>query len=275
MQDRTVEYLDQCWAASLGCAVSQLRDGGQHVVAVPRSTGDVSRPWPLGPNSITMMTCGRGWVLCVPEQFLGQAEALCLDRGFEEIAREGDGQQESWFAQGARDEERATVRNVATYGPLTQLAASLNVSAWSHYFHWYCDSESWSQAPTSGNARLIQPSDPHLWEEWLKWPVFWGAGSKESGSYEAYGYVLDGRLVSVAQVILAPDDFAWEFGLFTQPEFRGRGFAAEAGKAATAGIIKHWRVPWYYYNHYNRPSSRMPQKLGYFSYAEALVSHGG
>jgi len=230
----------------------------------------------LAADSIAMVTYGQGWVLCVPEQLVEEAKALCLDRSFANIAREGDGQQELWFARGAEDKERPTVRNVATYSPLTELGESLDVSAWSHYFHWYCDSASWSGSPTSEHVHLIRADDPQVWEQWLKWPgPSWGLSSKESDSYEAFGYVLDGRLVSVAQLALAPENFAWDFGIYTLPQFRCRGFAAEACTTATASIFKHGRVPWYYYNHYNLPSSRMPRKLGYFFYAEALVSHGG
>ena len=111
-----------------------------------------------------MVTHGRGWVLCLPGRLVEKARALCSEKTFEDIAREGDGQQELWFARGARDDERATVRNVATYGPLTKLAESLDVSAWSHYLHWYCDSASWSGRPPSGHVRLIRADDPPIWE---------------------------------------------------------------------------------------------------------------
>jgi RimJ/RimL family protein N-acetyltransferase len=226
-----------------------------------------------------MVKYGQGWVLCVPDQLVGEAKSLCSERSFADITCEGDAQQELWFARGLKDEERATLRNVATYGPLTRLAESLNVSAWSHYLHWYCDSASWSGSSVTGHVCLIQADDPHIWEQWLNWPgPSWGLSSKESNSYEAYGYVLDGQLVSVAQVGLEvgldPKSFAWDFGIYTLPTFRRRGFATEASKAATASIFKYGRVPWYFYNHYNLPSSRLPQKLGYFFYSEALVSHG-
>ena len=71
-----------------------------------------------------------------------------------------------------------------------------------------------------------------------------------------------------------PSDFAWDYGIDTLPEFCRRGFATEACKAVTASILRHGQVPWYYYNHYNHPSSRLPQKMGYFFYSETLVSHG-
>jgi len=230
----------------------------------------------LAPDSVAMMTYGQGWVLSVPEALVEKAEASCNRKSFAEIAREGDGQQELWFVRGARDEERATVRNVANYEPLSTVAESLKVSVWSHYFHWYCDAASWSGRPTGAYVRLIQKEDQDVWGQWLRWPgPSWGLSSKSSDTYEAFGYVLDGRLVSVAQVVLGPEDFAWDFGVYTMPEFRGRGFAVEACRAATESIIGHGRVPWYYYNHYNTPSSRLPRKLGYFLYSEALVSHGG
>jgi len=223
-----------------------------------------------------MVTYGRGWVLCLPEPLVEEAGAVCSDKTFEDVAREGDRQQELWFARGAKEEERPTLRNTATYGPLSGLAESLDVPAWSHYFHWYCDPASWSGSPAGGQVRLVRADDPEIWEQWLNWPgPSWGLSSKESASYEAFGYVLDGRLVSVAQLAFDPENFGWDFGIYTLPEFRRRGFAAEACKAATASILRHGRVPWYYYNHYNLPSSRMPRKLGYFFYAEALVSHAG
>ena len=275
MLNQTIEFLDECWATSLGCSVTQFRDGDRHVVATPQSTRDVKRPYPLRPDSISLVTYGKGWVLSVPSELLEQAKALCLEMSFSDISEEGDRLQEEWFQRGAKDEERATLRDTATYRPLGRLAESLKVRGWSHYVHWYCDPSSWDDKPIDKHVRLIREDDPEIWEQWLKWPGPIGGPGTQSEISEAFGYVLDGQLVSAAQLFVNSEDFAWEFGPSTLPEFRCRGFATEACRAATALILKHNRIPWYYYDHYNLPSSRTPQKLGYFLYSEGLFSHHG
>lgn len=271
MLNQTVAFLDECWAASLGCSVTKLRDDERHIVSTPQSIGDVKRPYPLRPDSISLVTYGKGWVLLVPSELLEQAKVLCLEMSFSDISEESDRLQEEWFARGAKDEERPTLRDAATYGPLARLAESLDVRDWSHYFHWYCDASSWNDKPIDKHGRLIREDDPQIWEQWLKWRL----PRKHSEFSYAFGYILEGQLVSAAHLFTDSEDFTWEFGINTLPEFRCRGFATEACRAATALILKHNRIPWYYYDHYNLPSSRIPQKLGYFLYMEGLFSHHG
>ncbi|MBC8472876.1 MAG: GNAT family N-acetyltransferase [Planctomycetes bacterium] len=82
-----------------------------------------------------------------------------------------------------------------------------------------------------------------------------------------------GIAVSAAQIFTNKEEFAWEFGPSTLPEFRRRGFATEACRAATGLILELGRIPWYYYDHYNAASARIPEKLGYSLYSEGLFSH--
>ena len=142
----------------------------------------MKRPWPLSANSIAMMTCGQGWVLCVPERLVAQASELCMEWSFADIAAQGDALQEEWFARGAKHEERPTLRNAAKYGPLTRLAESLDVRSWSHYFHWYFDPSPSAEIPVDEHVRLIQEDDPPIWEQWLAW-----------GGGETLGAVLEAR----------------------------------------------------------------------------------
>lgn len=262
----TIKCLDRCWATSIGCSVAQLRDGGRHVVATPQTTGGIKRPYPLRPDSISLVTYGKGWVLSVPSELTGKAEELCSGLSFSDMVREGDYVSEEWFKRLATDEEIERP-DAQIYDPLAQVTESLPVRGWSHYFHWYCHPSSWSDKPIDRNVHPIREDDPEIWEQWLEWP-----GPKHF-EFSAFGYVLDGQLVSAAQLFANPEDFAWEFGPSTLPEFRCRGFATQVCRAATAFILKHGRIPWYYYDHYNLPSSRIPQKLGYFLYAEGLFSH--
>ena len=265
------------------CSVAQLRDGGRHVVATPQSTGGIKRPYPLRPDSISLVTYGKGWVLSVPSQLVQQAKELSLGKSFSDIAEEGDRLLAEWFAnlgkppETVRPDEEGSTQRLRVYTPLARLAKPLRIRGWSHYFHWYCDPSSWNEKPLDKHVHPIREDDPQLWEQWLTWhgPFCEQSFSGDWEVSDAFGYVLDGKLVSVAQLQTSSKEFAWEFGVDTLPEFRCRGFATEVSRAATAFVLKRDQIPWYYYDHYNRASSRIPQKLGYFLYMEGLFSHHG
>jgi len=279
MLNHTIEFLDECWAACLGCSVAQLRDGGRHVVATPQSTGSMKRPYPLKPESISLVTYGQGWILSVPPPLLEQAKALCLRMSFSDIAEEGDQLEEELYRRrisgDENDEQESTEQKAVAYELLQHLVEPLQIRGWSHYFHWYCDSSLWNDEPISKNVHPIREDDPQLWEQWLKWPgPVGGPGAHKHFEFsDTFGYVLDSQLVSVAQLFANSQDFAWEFGPSTLPKFRCRGFATEVAKAATKFILEHGRIAWYYYDHYNHASARIPQKLRYFLYSEGLFSH--
>jgi len=272
--NETTEFLDASWAACLGCSTSMLRDGGRHVVAAPPETGKVKRPYPMKPNSISMLAYGRGWILSVPETLVGKARELYSELAFADIARSGDSVMQDWFDRLGTPGE-AKRPSASAYLPLAQIAESLPVRGWSHYYHWYCDPSSWDGAAADPQVFLIDRSDAGLWEQWQEWPGPF-CQDKFTSHFEvsdAFGYVLDGKLVSVAQLQTSHEEFAWEFGLDTLPDYRGRGFGPAAARAATSLILDRGRVPWYYYDHYNRASSRVPHKLGFFLYVHGLSSH--
>ena len=244
------------------------------MVAAPQHTGNVRRPYPLTADSVSLVTLGRGWVLSVPSELTGRAKALCLGLSFSDVVQEGDHLLEEWFAKLATDEETERP-DVRVYGPLARLADSLEVRGWSHYFHWYCDASSCNDSPIEAHVQPISEDDQDVWKQWLKWPGPFCQARFETRFEisDAFGYVSDGRLVSVAQLQTAGEEFAWEFGVDTLRGFRGRGFATEVCRAATAFILEQGQIPWYYYDHYNHASAQIPQKLGYSLYAEGVFSH--
>jgi len=187
---------------------------------------------------------------------------------------EGDCSSEEWFASlGAARETERLGRQV--YRTLNLVADSLPVRGWSHYFHWYCDASSWNEKPVDKNVHPISENDPNVWAQWLSWPgpCCQQRFESELEVSDAFGYLLEGRLVSVAQLQTSQEEFAWEFGVDTLREFRNRGFATEVSRAATSLILERERIPWYYYDHYNHASARIPQKLGFFLHLEGVFSH--
>lgn len=108
-----------------------------------------------------------------------------------------------------------------------------------------------------------------------RWSKYLGCRPAQlrDGGRHVVGYVLDGRLVSVGQVQAHHDEYAWEFGVDTLPEFRRRGFATAVLKSVIAYVIAKGHVPYHYADIYNKPSLRLPQKLGCSTYCEVLVGH--
>jgi RimJ/RimL family protein N-acetyltransferase len=78
----------------------------------------------------------------------------------------------------------------------------------------------------------------------------------------------------------------FHFSMRIAREHRRKGYGEEAlrivlryafhelrlQKCNTACIVQQGHVPWHYTDHYNRPSRRLPKKLGYFQYGEGLFS---
>ena len=268
-----VARLDCHWASSLGCSERRLRDGRRHVVSRPVAASQGS-PWPVRDGSVCLFTTGRGWVLSVPDDLVGMARPLCLKHAFADLVRDGDRLAQAWFDRGETSEQRGADRGDEAYQVMNSLAASLRVRGWSHYIHWYCDSAP-AKAGSDEHVRRITPDQPLLWSQWESWPGLM-VGPRLHDRFEitdAFGYLLGGRLVSAAQLEASAADLAWEYGVETLPEFRGRGFATAVLEALTAFIIDEGRIAWHYCDHYNRPSRRLPEKLGYVRYAEGLFSH--
>lgn len=244
------------------------------MVGVPEFTDGITRPYPLRPDSISLVTFGRGWVLSVPSHLITTAEALCRDLSFSDLVRDGDTLLETWFAQLASN-KNVERPGAQAYRVLAQLTDPRRVRGWSHYVHWYCSPSSHRDKPVDAHVRAVNERDPKVWIQWLHWPgPFCRASFAEHFDVSnAFGYVLNGTLVSVAQLQTSLQEFAWEFGVDTLAQFRRRGFATQVARAATAFIIKRRRIPWYYYDHYNHASAGVPQKLGYLNCLEGVFSH--
>ncbi|MBC8472878.1 MAG: hypothetical protein H8D56_25735 [Planctomycetes bacterium] len=201
MSNTTLEFLDNCWALSLGCSATQLRDGGRHVVASPQSMTGIKRPYPLKEDSIAMVTYGNGWVLSVPPALIERAMALCLSLSFQEIAHESDQVLVAWFGKLGTAQEIRRPGETA-YQPLSQLAEPLKLRGWSHYLHWYCDDSSKQLRPIDRHVISIGKDNPEIWEQWLRWPgPVGGPGNHQHFEVsDAFGYVLQEQLVSAAAI---------------------------------------------------------------------------
>ncbi|MBN2379381.1 GNAT family N-acetyltransferase [candidate division WOR-3 bacterium] len=264
-------FLDEKWAGFLGCSPSQLRDGKNHVVSRSRQASIRQSPWPLREGPIAVFTFGKGWVMSTPENLTGTARYLCLDKSFEELLDEGDRLSQEWFDRGADHSEN---RGDQGYVTMNKLAQGLGLRGWSHYIISYCDPDSFSAEPDE-HVVEITPDLPRIWEQWLAWPgpMVGPVVCKHFPVCDAFGYVLDEKLVSAAQLEARLDEFAWEYGVDTLPEYRGKGYATRLLKTVTSFIICKGKIPWHYTDHYNRPSRKLPDHLGYFKYAEGLFSH--
>jgi len=266
--------LDTWWAAALGCLAKDLSDGRTHSVAAPEPIDRSNSPFHWTAFPIALVTTGKGWVLSVPERLVGEAEKTCTERSFAELVGDGDARLCEWY------ERRETVEGLQRPGPLAypilgKLTASLRVRGWSHYCHWFADPHTWPNEPVNPHVRRLTSEEPDVWTQWLAWPGnFCKPGFNQHFEvHDAFGYILDGRLVSVAQIQASEKMQAWEFGIDTLKEHRHRGYATATGRAATAEIVRRGKIPWYYYDHYNTGSGRIPEKLGYRLYLEGMFSH--
>ena len=266
-------FLDMRWAFHLGCVEGQLRDGGRHVVRRPEAASQRESPWPLRRGPICVFTTGPGWVMSVPDDVVEVARSLCVGSSFEELVSEGDRLQQEWFDQMQATGERGADRGDGGYRVMNSVARPLQLRGWSHYIHSYCDAASWRRRRDAHVCRIAEDR-PEIWEQWQRWAGSM-VGARVQEHFEvadAFGYVLDGEIVSAAQVEAGARDFAWEYGVETLPEFRCRGFATAVVQSVTAFMIEQGRIPWHYCDAYNRPSVRLPEKAGYFRYGEGLFS---
>lgn len=266
-----ISFLDTHWTSYLGCSADQIRDGRRHIIARPAVASQSDSPWPLRRGPICLFTTGAGWVMSVPAHLLDVAHSLCIGHTFGDLVIEGDRLGQAWFDRGARKQGPGSNRGDEGYRLMNRLAASYQLRGWSHYIHSYADSasRSWER---DEHVRRITSDQTQLWAQWQKWPGPMVGPDRENEIADAFGYVLEGKLVSAAQLEASSQDFAWEYGVDTLPEFRGRGLATAVLRTITAFIIEQGRIPWHYCDHYNRPSRRLPEKLGYFCYGEGLFS---
>jgi len=156
---------------------------------------------------------------------------------------------------------------------MASLTDGMQVRGWSHYVLSYADVRGIRDG-TDPHVRQICPDQPGICDQLLEWPGPM-CGPHISDHFpvsDAFGHVLNGKLVSVAQIEARPEELEWEFGVDTLPDFRCRGFATAVLRVVTAYIAQRGHVPWHYTDHYNRSSRRLPEKLGYFQYAEGLFS---
>jgi len=265
--------LDSLWAFYLGCSERQLRDRGKHIVARPDRAFGQGSPWPLRHGPISVFTMGKGWVMSLPEHLLEVAHSLCIDYSFQELVAGGDRLQQAWYDQMQTTGRRGPSRGDHGYRVMNRVAESLQLRGWSHYILSYCNPTSWA-AKRDEHVRRIAEDDLELWRQWQSWPAPM-VGPRIAERFEiadAFGYVVEGKLVSAAQLEANSEEFAWEYGVDTLPEFRGRGFATAVLNRVTEFIIEQGRVPWHYCDPYNRASMRLPEKLGYFRYGEGLFS---
>jgi RimJ/RimL family protein N-acetyltransferase len=271
MNKKLFAFLDEKWAHFLGCSANQLRDGKRHIVTRPKKASIRQSPWPLREGPIAVFTSGKGWVMSVPERLTDIARSLCLDKSFTELLDDGDRLSQEWFDRGA---DHSKDRGDQGYRTMNTLAQDFNLRGWSHYIVSYCDPDSFSAEPDEHVVK-ITPDLPRIWNQWLNWPgpMVGPVVCEHFPVCDAFGYVHDGKLVSAAQLEAHPDEFAWEAGVDTLPRYRGSGFATQVLKTVTSFIISKGKIPWHYTDHYNRPSRRLPDHLGYFRYAEALFSH--
>jgi RimJ/RimL family protein N-acetyltransferase len=156
---------------------------------------------------------------------------------------------------------------------MCELVGRAPLRRWSHYTLAYANPSSVGEA--SEAVTLITEGNCEVWRQWQEWPgPFCSPGIAASFDVtDTFGLVRDGRLVSVAQIQAHHDEYAWEFGIDTLPEFRGRGFATTVMQSVTAYIVSRDHVPYHYSDAYNKASLRLPHKLGYDRYADILVAH--
>lgn len=279
MTDRAglMRRLDAHWAAHLGCSPAQLRDGDRYVVARPGEADGTPPPWPLRRGPVALVTTGTGWVLSVPTELKERAASRCTPWTFEQLAAEGDRLSQRWFDGGAHDNpEMERSESDAAYRVMNELTSGFPLRGWSHYVMSYATAPA-ATTEHSPHVQRISPDRPRIWKQFLAWsgPMCGPHICVQFPVSDAFGYLLDGKLVSVAQIEAQPEELEWEYGVDTLPAYRCRGYATAVLRTVTAYIADRGHVPWHYTDHYNRPSRRLPAKLGYYEYGQGLFSHAG
>jgi len=269
-----MSQLDIYWAAHLGCSPIHLRDGGHHVVARPSDADGTPPPWPLRCGPVALVTTGAGWVLSVPADMTERAASLCTRLTFGQLVAQGDRLSQQWFDGGAYENPNMKrAESDAAYSVMNDRVSGISLRGWSHYVLSYADAPV-TKVEDSPHVQRISPDQSDIWDQFREWPSPMCGPNicKHFPVSDAFGYILDGKLVSVAQLEARPEELEWEYGVYTLPDYRGRGFATAVLRSVTAYIAQQGHVPWHYTDHYNRPSRKLPKKLGYFQYGEGLFS---
>jgi RimJ/RimL family protein N-acetyltransferase len=192
---------------------------------------------------------------------------------FTDLTREGDRAGQEWFEKMGTPQEPERP-GVEAYELLSRLVDGYSLRGWSHYVFSYADPARWNATMDSHVGRVTEDRRD-IWEQWQRWPGPFcrPAFSQWFEITDAFGYVLEGKLVSAAQLLAHSNEFAWEFGIDTLSEFRRRGFAGAVVNTVTTHIIDRGRVPYYYADAYNKASLHVIRKSGYFHYGDGVVAH--
>lgn len=114
------------------------------------------------------------------------------------------------------------------------------------------------------DVRRLTPSDTGLVE--ASPPNLHGAGFEGAGGLLAQGIatgaVIDGRLVAIAHTSALSEHYA-DIGVFTLPEFRGRGYSSAAAAIVAAEIQANGKTPVWSCGDHNAASLRVAAKLGF------------
>ena len=78
----------------------------------------------------------------------------------------------------------------------------------------------------------------------------------------AAGAIIQGQLVAIAQNYALSEGFG-DIGVFTRPEWRGRGLAAAAAALVAEWLWRNGRIPVWSCGENNQPSLRVAKKVGF------------
>ena len=130
----------------------------------------------------------------------------------------------------------------ATRHSLTELAKKRRVVAETRT--WFADVA--APAPEAADAERLQPHDWQRFRREIDIDLSWGFASAEDFFARGAAYAVSrrGRWVSAAATV-AVANTEWEIGVFTAPNWRGRGLAKRAARsllveAAKAGAKSSW-----------------------------------
>jgi len=91
------------------------------------------------------------------------------------------------------------------------------------------------------------------------------ADSHKTPFHQAYGVYRRGRPVAYADIAVR-GDYACSLGVFTEPEFRGRGMGRSVVSAATRAVLRAGRIPLYSSDENNAGSLAICRSLGYLKF---------